>query len=272
MTSTDQLYKINAFSSNPEIRNSARIQGVKKFLEKLDVRDDSYAVDALINGRFFPHALKEKDLHHFCQVARDKLSWRDHKWWVHRHALLAINDHAFNEAKILMKYDKAPVEFEIDQFPIFTPEILAFLKSESASGLFKLKPFLNMRWDNRAGHEGFLLLHQIVGADRLKQHVLENKEYDDRGEDYSALGVMAKVGLLDEFLDRETINILIARGFVNFLGESPSESAIKDVVYEFESGRLLEAFDTESKYGDSSKVTEAMKVILPFLTTANQQR
>lgn len=272
MTSTDQLHKINAFSSNPEIRSRARIQVMQEFLEKLPTRDDSFAVDALINGRFFPHELQEVELHQFCQIACEKLSWRNYKWWVHRHALMAINDHAFIEAKIMMGHDKAPVEFEVDQFPVFTPEILEFLKSESASGLLELKPFLNMRWDNRAGHEGFLLLHQIVGADRLKQHILQNKEYDDQGDEFSALGVMAKLGLLNEFLDRDTINILIARGFVSFLGESPSESAIKELVYGFESGRLFEALATESKYGDARKVTEAMKTILPYLTTANQQR
>lgn len=272
MTGNDQLHKINAFSSNPEIRSPARIQGMKEFLEKLPTRDDSFAVDALINGRFFPHELQDAELHQFCQIAWEKLSDSDYKWWLHRHALLAINDHAFEKAKILMKHNKAPVEFEVDQFQIFTPEILEFLNSESASGLFELKPFLNMNWYNRAGHEGFLLLHKIVGADRLKQHILENKHYDDQGDEFSALGVMAKLGLLDELLDRDTINILIARGFVSFLGQSPSESAIKELVYGFESGRLFEALATESKYGDARKVTEAMKTILPYLTTANLQR
>ncbi|WP_147480866.1 hypothetical protein [Pseudomonas amygdali] len=272
MTSTDQLHKINAFSSNPEIRKIARIQGIREFLEKAPKRDEAYAVDGLINGRFFPHVLEEGDLHKFCQFAWGKLRDSDYEWWLHRHALLAINDHAFNEAKILMGYNKAPVEFEVDQFQIFTPEILEFLKSESDANHLELKPFLNMNWDNRAGHEGFLLLHQIVGADRLKRHILENKKYDNQGEDFSALGVMAKLGLLNEFLDRETINILIARGFMNFLGESPSKDAIKDLVYGFESGRLFEALATESKFGDASKVTEAMKVILPYLTTANSQR
>lgn len=269
MTNTDQLHKINAFSSNPEIRSSARIQGIKEFLEKIPERDESYAVDALTNGRFFPHELEDDELHNFCQVALARLSGSYYKWWIHRHTMSAINDHEFGKAKILMAHSKAPVELEVDHFPIFTPEILEFLQSESTSGLFQLKPFLNMRWDNRAGHEGFLLLHKIVGADRLKQHILQNKHYDDNGEDFSALGVMAKFGLLDDFLDRETINILIARGFVNFLGESPSDSAIKDLVYGFESGRLLEAFASESKYGDAIKVKKAMKTILPYLTTAN---
>lgn len=272
MTSYNQLQRINAFSSNPEIRSIARIEMIKEFLEKLPSRDESYAVDGLINGRFFPHELQEADLHNFCQVAWAKLSESNYQYWLHRHALMAINDHAFDKAKLLMKYNKMPVEFEIEQFSVFTPEILEFLKSESASGLFKLKPFLNMRWDNHAGHEGFLLLLKIVGADRLKQHILQNRHYDDQGGDFSALGVMAKLGLLDDFLDRDTINILIARGFVSFLGESPSEYAIKDLVYEFESGRLFEALAAESKYGNAVKVTEAMKVILPYLTMANQQR
>jgi len=262
------LPKINAFSSNQQTRDHARIQMIQSFQAKASERGAPYVVDTLINGRLFPHVLEKDALPGFLAFVGNALSAADKQWWIHRHVMLALNDHAFDQAKIMMAFNVGEVLLEVDHFPRFTPEILEFLESESASGLFSIKPFLNMQWENRAGHEGFLILLRIVGAPALKKLILQDKHYDPKGDEYSALGLMARLGLLDDFLDRDTVNLLIARGFICFLNECRVESIISDLVNEFESGRLLEILATEAKYGNASNVTEAMKTVLPYLTTA----
>lgn len=271
-TISTSIAKINAFSSNKLTRDNARLQMIQEFQAKAPERGAPFIVDTLINGRLFAHVLEKDALLDFVAFVGDSLSVEDTKWWIHLHVMLALNDHAFEKAKILMAANVGAVVLEVKDFPVFTPEILGFLESESASGLFSIKPFLNMKWDNRAGHEGFLLLLRIVGAPALKNLILKDKHYDTLGDEYSALALMARIGLLNDFLDRDTINLLIARGLICLLNECAVESTISDLINQFESGVLLEVLSTEAKYGNACNVTKAMTTLLPYLTKGNSSR
>lgn len=266
MTITKQdTNQIEAFSANRETRNAARLEMIREFRAKAIDRGVAYIQDVLKNGRLFAHCLEADALQEFIKFSINHLEHEDFLSWAHLHTRLAIKDHAFDSARILMKAYGGDLEIDIDDFPFLTPEILNFFDSESGSNLLKITPFLNMNWDNGAGHEGFLLLHRIVGADRLKNHILNDKHYSIHDNQYSALSIMAKLGMLDNFLDRDTINLLFARGVIAAIEQISEKTTLERMILDLDTSRLLESFATEAKYGDAANVTHALKEIQPYL-------
>lgn len=260
-----EMNKINAFSANRETRNAARLEMIREFRAKAIDRGSVFIRDVLKNGRIFAHCLEAEALQEFITFSFNNLEHEDFLSWTHLHTRLAIKDHAFGSARILMKAYGGDLEIDIDDFPVLTPEILNFFDSESGSNLLKIRPFLNMSWDNGAGHEGFLLLHRIVGADRLKKHILNDKNYSTHDDQYSALSLMAKIGLLDNFLDRDTINLLFARGFLATIEQLPEKTLLEEFIVDLDISRLFESLATEAKYGNSANVTHVLREIQPYL-------
>lgn len=258
---------ISCYSSNLSIRSTARLQLIQDFRSKAIARDEAFIHDALHNEKLFIHELSNEDLRDFIAFAGKYMTPDDLVDWLTNKVIWALIDQNFEKAGILMSAASRPMILVVEDLRLITPELLDFLESHTAH--FTLNPFLNINWSYGAGYEEFIRLHKISGAKPLKQFILRDDWYDPDEGTYGALGVSGLHGLLADFLDQETINLVIARGFIQFLWRNPEESALKDLISKFESGQLMEVLATEARLGNRDRADEALKTITPYLATAS---
>lgn len=254
-----------AFSIDREVRTQGRLDFIAQFREIASSRGAEYISSEMETEPLFIHELDVESLKEIVSIAESHLGESDFIRWMRGRAIDALQEKSFDKAAVILELARGEVKFSVDNFPVFTPELLQFLENHRKH--FALNPFTQMEWRNGAGFEGFKTLLMIVGAPTIKEHIRDDP-YESDENTYTSLGALCEEGLLDDFLDRETINLVFARRIIQTLYRAPHKSVIAEMVGRFSSARLLEIFATEAKLGNSRYQAEALASLLPHLQQA----
>ncbi|AXH59708.1 hypothetical protein [Pseudomonas amygdali] len=254
-----------AFSIDREVRTKGRLAFIEQFRERASIRGAEYISSEMQTEPLFIHELDVQSLKEIVSVAESHLDEGAFIRWMRGRAIDALREKSFDKAAVILELARGEVKFSVDNFPVFTPELLQFLENHSKH--FTLNPFTQMEWRNGAGFEGFKTLLMIVGAPTMKEHIRDDP-YESDEDTYTSLGALCEEGLLDDFLDRETINLVFARRIIQTLSRAPHKTVIADMIGRYSSARLLEIFATEAKLGNSRYQAEALTTLLPYLPQA----
>lgn len=259
---TELSLRIRAFSADISDRKQARLDVINDFWNRAKNRDRNYKIEQLIHGRLFAYELDDEKFSDFFAFANDILDDEDQRWWQKYMLLCSLREGAFDKASLILEKATHELCIEVSDFNVITPELLTFLTEKKGSVV--LKPFTQMSWGNEAGSEGFMALLRLVDPEILKAHILD-EHFDPKKLSFSSLAVFCEAGLLDDIFDRVTNNLVIAKGFIEYLSEHPHEDSIRDTLDRYSSDRLLEIFATFAEFGEAKHVSFVMKALVPFL-------
>lgn len=256
MKSNANAARISAFSSEPAQRKAGRLEIISRFLQRSKSRSHQDLVESLNKDNLFIHELEEKDLLNFLALAASHIERHEFKGWLDLKFSMALKDHSFDQAKVILDFSKQKTRFAIDGFyGSLSSEILDFLERNQEQIVFE--PFVQINWDhNIAGVEGFVRLIKLIEPDSFNQFV---KHGHAETREFSTIGLLAQEGHFDEAFDSELVDILIGKYLVACLNETDAADTHKLFLDQFDPAKVLYLLATQASYSENRETVSALK-------------
>lgn len=248
--------RIAAFSHDPAQRKAGRLQIISLFLERSKLLAHENLVDSLQRDNLFIHELDEKDLLSFLSLAASHIERHDFQNWLDLKISLALKDHSFDQAKMIMDFSKQKTCFAIDNFAgSLSFEILDFLELNQKQ--IKVEPFVQIKWNhNIAGVEGFVRLIKLIEPEAFSQFV---KHGHAEAWEFETIGLLTQEGHFEGVFESEIADILIGKSLVAGLNGTNATDKHKLILDQLDPAQVLYLLAAQANYSDIRETVDALQ-------------